>query len=459
MSKRTWIMTALVMVLSFGIVVPVWAKTPSQTIVDSFKLLSTNKTFEFSGSLEYQKTFDKKWLKKNVDYAPAFKDQKTKANISGAWDTTEENNRKFKLNVEPLNSAEAMAAETVFSGFYFLGIGKVYYFLADVRFNGEVPSLGGLDINKFINNWVEFDSVRMLKDLYSNKYIERADAVQAENKLNAAKIKELVKLYNVNRPFNIVRLANGKINGKMAQHLRLTVNVRGLKNFLKQGSKKIDGVSMTAAEIKQLDEIVAEFQKNTIDLWLDKTTNRPLRFSLVNTAIEKGTKYRPSATMVTKFTINFTAIGEPVVIEQPNYTFRLEDLFQDVIKAMGGESAGDEAGNTIDTTRLSDLKQIQTALELYYTDKDAYPVGNNVTLGIGNAACLNLNGWQPTGCAHAYFGAVPKDPGNSAYVYSSTDGTTYTVNAHLDGAVEGLSPSGDIFATPVGITDGLNFFK
>lgn len=454
MSKRTWVMTALAMVLSFGIVIPAWAKTPSQTIGDSFKLLSANKAFEFSGSVEFKKTFDKKWLKKNVDFAAAFKDQKTKANISGALDVMEEGNTKIKFSIEPINTAEALAAPVVFNAFHFLGIGKVYYLFADIRFNGEVPDLGGLDINKFINNWVEFDSVRVLKDLYSNKYIERADAVQAENKLNAAKIKELVKLYNVSRPFNVVRLANGKVNGKAAQHFRLTVNAKGLKNFIKQASKKIDGVSMTAAEVKKLDETVAEFQKNTIDLWLENKTNKPLQLSLINTATQKATKYNPSATMVTKLTINFISIGEPVVIDQPNYTFRLEDLIQDVVKAMSGASI-----KAFDAKRLSDLKQIQTALELYYVDKGAYPVGNNVTLGAENAVCLNINGWQPSGCVSPYMGLVSKDPGISAYVYSSADGSKYEVKAHLDGAVEGLSSSGDIFATPAGITDGLNFFK
>ena len=46
MSKRTWIMATIAMVLSFGIAAPAHAKTPSQTIGDSFKLLSASKKID-----------------------------------------------------------------------------------------------------------------------------------------------------------------------------------------------------------------------------------------------------------------------------------------------------------------------------------------------------------------------------------------------------------------------------
>ncbi len=104
-----------------------------------------------------------------------------------------------------------------------------------------------------------------------------------------------------------------------------------------------------------------------------------------------------------------------------------------------------------DAKRLSDLKQIQTALELFYTDKDAYPTGASLTLGGANAACLNLSGWQASSCTVSYMGMVPSDPGNSAYVYSSTDGSKYEIKAHLEGTINGLS--GDISVSPAGIKD------
>lgn len=101
-----------------------------------------------------------------------------------------------------------------------------------------------------------------------------------------------------------------------------------------------------------------------------------------------------------------------------------------------------------DSKRLSDIKQVQTALELYYTDQGSYPT-ESVTLGATGAVCLDATGFADT-CTDAYMGLVPADPGSNAYTYVS-DGTTYTINAALEGEVNGLT--GTIKANPSGITN------
>ncbi len=103
-----------------------------------------------------------------------------------------------------------------------------------------------------------------------------------------------------------------------------------------------------------------------------------------------------------------------------------------------------------DSKRLSDLKQVQTALELHYTDNGDYPTASNVTLGAGDYACLNVDGLAASGCSGAYMGQVPSDPGTGSYSYNSADGTTYTITGALEGTVNNLS--GTIYATPSGIS-------
>ena len=117
-----------------------------------------------------------------------------------------------------------------------------------------------------------------------------------------------------------------------------------------------------------------------------------------------------------------------------------------------------------DAKRMSDLKQIQTALELFYTDQNAYPAGTNVVLGpsktggtaTGNYACLDSTApyWHAANaCSNAYMGSVPGDPNDTGvliYTYNSSGTSTnnYTVTATLEGTVNGLhdgvvlSPSG-----------------
>ncbi len=103
-----------------------------------------------------------------------------------------------------------------------------------------------------------------------------------------------------------------------------------------------------------------------------------------------------------------------------------------------------------DSKRLSDLKQVQTALELYYTDQNAYPAGAGIVLGAAANACLNNAGFGVAGCATPYMGQVPADPGANNYTYTLGAGT-YTIAATLEGTVNGMT--GAIQLTPSGFTD------
>lgn len=103
-----------------------------------------------------------------------------------------------------------------------------------------------------------------------------------------------------------------------------------------------------------------------------------------------------------------------------------------------------------DARRLSDLKQLQTALELYYTDKTSYPTGTG-NLGSGSFACLNGTGFTTAGCTSPYMGQVPADPLTSQnYVYTGAT-SSYTVTASLETTVNGLSAG--VTLSPSGIAD------
>jgi type II secretion system protein G len=82
-----------------------------------------------------------------------------------------------------------------------------------------------------------------------------------------------------------------------------------------------------------------------------------------------------------------------------------------------------------DARRLSDLKSIETALELYYGDNNAYPTtasgGTTVTSALASVL-------KPT-----YMSDVPKDPSradtsSTGYLYCSTDAQSYAVLAWLE---------------------------
>lgn len=107
-----------------------------------------------------------------------------------------------------------------------------------------------------------------------------------------------------------------------------------------------------------------------------------------------------------------------------------------------------------DAKRLSDIKQVQTALELYFTDQNGYPAAPTTALGdtLG-ASCLGANGFQATGLCTGttYMGLVPANPlpNGAPYTYTSAS-STYTIIFTLEGASGGFA-LGNINATPSGM--------
>lgn len=105
-------------------------------------------------------------------------------------------------------------------------------------------------------------------------------------------------------------------------------------------------------------------------------------------------------------------------------------------------SLGQARTKANDAKRLSDLKQLQTALEIYYSDNGRYP-----PLSSGSVVA-NI-----TGLAPKYIATLPEDPtrtGTSGYRYHSSNytiGYTLLVNLETD-AVGWCRPS----AVPPGNT-------
>lgn len=105
-----------------------------------------------------------------------------------------------------------------------------------------------------------------------------------------------------------------------------------------------------------------------------------------------------------------------------------------------------------DAKRLSDIKQVQTALELYYTDKSDYPAGTDLVLGGSSAGCLGGGGFAGSGCTVTeYMGQVPANPTPNGADYKYTKGTaTYSITFSLEGTSGGLD-SGAHTASPSGM--------
>ncbi|MFH1457032.1 MAG: hypothetical protein ABIF17_02865, partial [Patescibacteria group bacterium] len=117
-----------------------------------------------------------------------------------------------------------------------------------------------------------------------------------------------------------------------------------------------------------------------------------------------------------------------------------------------------------DAQRISDIKQIQTALELYFTDANSYPIakepivlgqGQNKSLSFSEGEDIALSGFNNNNehgfnNANIYFANVPSDPAGGEYVYQSFDGSNYTIDFVVEADINGLK-AGSIEANPHGL--------
>ena len=119
-------------------------------------------------------------------------------------------------------------------------------------------------------------------------------------------------------------------------------------------------------------------------------------------------------------------------------------------------SLGNARGKGADAKRKGDLRQLVTALELYYNDNNAYPTTGSVWYG-NTPNGGNRSAWIPS-LAPTYLGALPQDPiytpsaqggWGGAYLYNS-DGTSYKLLSHgpVNSSVATTS-SNDFFYDPV----------
>lgn len=115
-----------------------------------------------------------------------------------------------------------------------------------------------------------------------------------------------------------------------------------------------------------------------------------------------------------------------------------------------------------DARRLSDIKQVQTGLEMYLNDMADYPTA---PAAVGCAAGGNIDGTcissgsaalgpcSATAGSVTYMASLPTDPlAGQLYCYTRDDVATYSLRYTLENATAGYTAGGHI-ATPAGMAD------
>lgn len=101
-----------------------------------------------------------------------------------------------------------------------------------------------------------------------------------------------------------------------------------------------------------------------------------------------------------------------------------------------------------DAQRKSDLRQIQSALELFRADHGCYPYTGCIIAFPTCGSALAYNGFT-------YMQKIPCDPAGSSYIYNNTNGNTYSLTACLENQSDGqkdASTSSSCTSTNVSFT-------
>ncbi len=111
-----------------------------------------------------------------------------------------------------------------------------------------------------------------------------------------------------------------------------------------------------------------------------------------------------------------------------------------------------------DARRVSDVRQMQTALEMYNLDQNSYPGAGRAWSSVA-ALCLSTPGWAAACTTTTYMGVAPTGPTpvetgctatDNSYSYTGT-ALSYSLKYCLGSAVANL-PAGVHTASPNGIS-------
>lgn len=427
------------------------ANTPDKILKKSVNAMSQIKTSSFKFDLKLE--FEDKIAGQEATSTPALNlvegltgagKQKMYLEMEGYSDNTDENNlrSKFKIDIglDVGGTTSNIAGEVV-------TLGKNFYFKIN-----ELPIMLAMfiDTSSIKNKWVKYT--------INTKALEKFGS---EDEEDMVKIKEILeqdadKVIVLKNDYGLEKLGENK-----TYHYQLGLDKQAILNIIeriKSVSKNKAEIEKSMAEMKEEDwQNFDRFVQNfVLDIWIDKKEYfiRKIEVPFDNIGKDKDGNQTLGGTM----TMTFDNFDQIIEIESPKDPVELEKLLSE---AFGGGMFGalDKAQTkNSDAKTVSEIKQIQTALELYFVDNNGYPKNEiPAATGVGNMKVLCSKGFRASieECAGStvYMNEVPgKDKIiDGGYLYTSTKPNDYTLVFQLLGDSGNLK-AGENVATPNGIS-------
>jgi len=301
------------------------------------------------------------------------------------------------------------------------------------------------------DQWIIIDE-KSTEELLQNYKPELTEQLDNKN----IKIQELVKIIKSNQPFSIeVVDKNDQSLGEAAYLYNLSLIREGFDQTVKDAIKLIDDPERKADLLKEYENLTDDEWNKIKDLkiriWITKKDQTVRKISLDHTLINE-TDY-PISKIRIQLSLDLQALNKELVVDKPENTITVEEFMENLMKG-----PREQANNA---KRISDIKQIQTALELFYVKNNSYP-----TAPEGLNLNSSLSFCDPEGfvenkdeCRNTvYMNTLPQDPETGSYYYKSVDGQDYEISFSLTQDI-GNFKSGQKIATPNGISDAEQILK
>jgi hypothetical protein len=316
-----------------------YSTSPARVMAKAEKKFIEAKTLEYEAEAEFR----------SEDTAAMF--GSFTVNLSGIADLNKENARNSTSVRLTMDGGDDEGTISVNADVR--SVDKTMYFKI-----GKVPMLE-MFLGDVAGKWYKFDLKELSDALGSDELKELTENEEEYNE----KMREVQKAYEKYEILKIKKkLASEVIESEGTYHYEWYLDKAELEKFLDE-AYKIMGE-------EQPEDILAEFKDEIKgELWIGKKTYY----------LRKVTVVLPNGSM----RMSFKNYDKTAAVEIPENAESIESLL--------GGALGEAREQSRDAKRIADVRQLATALELYYNDTGGYPA--------------NLKELTP-----AYIGAVPEAP-------------------------------------------------
>ncbi|WKZ28837.1 MAG: hypothetical protein QY323_04895 [Patescibacteria group bacterium] len=379
------------------------------------------KAFEFESSLRVEATTSATGAGAEA-LLPVLSDDaasvKLLLTVNGAIDHADRTKPKSRFDMK-------LASTSLANGSPILGLSTRQLEDATYLSLTEVPSNMFIDLSPIAGVWVKIDPKGLAKQFVGTATTEEAPA--PKETITEEQKAEIRAAFIELRPVRVKKaLKDEDVDGVASRHYQLAVDQEALEAFVFRMQGIMNGEASLAYEkfVDDYERYSKEVTVTSSEIWIGRESGLPTRVLLQMTG--SATEDVPADGTMT-FDVKFKNINQTPVIEAPAESKTFEEIFGQLMGGLAASSTEGGSGASV----VSEIRQIQTALELAYSETNSYPTPastelidqtNAVLCLIGNKSAWTSTRANCTGTVYGDFTGELSVESEAPYAYAAAAG-------------------------------------